>query len=118
MASKKSQSQAISRKDSYLAGWIVGFVDGEGCFSVSKFKNPTTSSGYQLFPEFVVTQGAKNRKSLELLKKYFRCGNIYINRRHDNHQEHLYRYCVRSAGISTKATSCPSGETREKPLTP
>ncbi|MCX6737329.1 MAG: hypothetical protein NTX26_01120, partial [Candidatus Parcubacteria bacterium] len=24
------------------------------------------------------------------------CGNIFINRRYDNHKEDLYRYCVRS----------------------
>ncbi len=27
-----------------IIGWIVGFVDGEGCFSVSFIKNPTTRS--------------------------------------------------------------------------
>lgn len=30
------------------------------------------------------------------LKRYFKCGGVYINRRHDNHKEHLYRYDVRS----------------------
>jgi hypothetical protein len=35
--------------------WIVGFVDGEGCFSVSIFKNATSKLGFQVFPEFVVT---------------------------------------------------------------
>lgn len=29
-----------------LIGWIIGFIDGEGCFSVSINKNPTTSSGW------------------------------------------------------------------------
>jgi len=24
------------------------------------------------------------------------CGNIFINRRYDNHTENLYRYCIRS----------------------
>ena len=95
MPSKNTRLQIISRKDYDLAWWIVGFVDGEGCFSVSKFKNPTTKSGYQVFPEFVVTQGAKSKKSLETIKKFFGCGAIYINRRHDNHREDLYRYCVR-----------------------
>ena len=36
-------------------GWIVGFVDGEGCFSVT-IQKATTSTGWQVFPEFVVTQ--------------------------------------------------------------
>jgi hypothetical protein len=79
-----------------IIGWICGFVDGEGCFSVSMIRNQTTSSGWQVFPEFVVTQGEKSRSALELMKNHFGCGNIYINRRHDNHKESLLRYCVRS----------------------
>jgi|SRR3989344_2093817 len=75
--------------------WIVGFVDGEGCFSVSIFKNPTTKSGWQVLPEFVVTQGEKSLIALEEIQKYFECGRIFINKRYDNHHEHLYRYCVR-----------------------
>ena len=30
------------------------------------------------------------------LKAFFGCGGVYINRRHDNHKEHLYRYDVRA----------------------
>jgi len=33
---------------------------------------------------------------LELIKDFFQCGKIYVNRRYDNHREHVYRYCVRS----------------------
>jgi hypothetical protein len=28
--------------------WVVGFVDGEGCFSVGVFKNKTLRLGYQV----------------------------------------------------------------------
>ena|SRR3989344_3727786 len=77
-------------------GWIIGFTDGEGCFTVSIFRNNTTKSGYQVFPEFVITQGEKSRNALEKIQKFFQCGKIYINRRYDNHREHIYRYCVRS----------------------
>ncbi len=79
-----------------IASWICGFVDGEGCFSVSMIRNKTTRSGWQLFPEFVVTQGEKSRPCLELIREFFDCGRIYINRRHDNHRESLLRYCVRT----------------------
>lgn len=47
-------------------------------------------------PEFVITQGEKSLKVLEEIKDFFQCGKIFINRRYDNHHEHLYRYCVRS----------------------
>ncbi len=75
--------------------WIVGFVDGEGCFCVSTFRNRTTRSGYQTLFEFVVTQGERSRNAMEAIKTYFGCGGIYINRRYDNHTYNLLRYCVR-----------------------
>jgi hypothetical protein len=79
-----------------MAWWITGFVDGEGCFAISFIKNKTTRFGYQAFPEFVITQGAKSLNSLERAKEYFGCGSIVLNKRYDNHHEHLYRYCVRA----------------------
>ena len=76
--------------------WLTGFTDGEGCFSISIFKNRTLKSGYQVFPEFVLTQGAKSLDTLEEIKDFFGCGRIYENKRYDNHRESLYRYCVRN----------------------
>ena len=79
-----------------IEAWILGFTDGEGCFSVSFIKNGTTKTGWQIFPEFVITQGQKSLSSLKIVQKHFKCGKLFINKRHDNHREHLYRYCVRS----------------------
>jgi hypothetical protein len=79
-----------------VEGWIVGFTDGEGCFSVCIFRNATTKSGWQIFPEFVITQGMKSLPALESFKKFFGCGRVFVNKRYDNHHEYLYRYCVRS----------------------
>ena len=79
-----------------IEGWIVGFVDGEGCFSVSIQKSPHTKLGWQVFPEFVVTQGEKSLSVLKTIRDFFGCGNIFVNKRYDNHKENLYRYCVRS----------------------
>src|SRR5262249_4181460 len=78
-------------------GWVVGFVDGEGCFPVSIQRCRVVKLGWQVFPEFVVTQGAKSQSALQILQQFFGCGHIFINRRRDNHKEPLYRYCVRSA---------------------
>ncbi len=79
-----------------LESWIVGFTDGEGCFSISIFQNKTSRIGWQIFPEFVITQGEKSLPALKLFERYFKCGKIFVNKRYDNHSEHLYRYCVRS----------------------
>ena len=105
-----SQSKNVSRADNQQErlieiGWIVGFVDGEGCFSINFVKQPNRNektrirkgykTGYQITHEFVVAQGKSSLESVEKLKNYFNVGGIYINRRHDNHREDLYRYCVR-----------------------
>jgi hypothetical protein len=79
-----------------IAGWVVGFVDGEGCFSIGINRNLLMKTGWQVIPEFVVTQGEKSLVSLQILRDFFECGNIFVNRRSDNHKEHLHRYCVRS----------------------
>ncbi len=96
MPSKNSFSADNQQERLEIAGWIVGFVDGEGCFSVSLIQNKTTKFKYQVFPEFVVTQGAKSLSSLKLLQTFFKCGTIVENKRRDNHKESLYKYCVRS----------------------
>ena len=89
-------SPSADNQQERLAYWIVGFVDGEGTFSVSLNHNSTTTTGYQVFPEFVVTQGAKSLSALQEIQQYFGCGKIYENRRYDNHRESMYRYVVRS----------------------
>ncbi len=86
-----------------MGHWISGFSDGEGCFTISVIRNLTTRFGKQIFPEFVITQGAKSLSALEKIKKFFGCGSIVLNKRYDNHNEHLYRYCVRSiSDLQTK----------------
>jgi hypothetical protein len=77
-------------------GWIVGFVDGEGCFSVTIQRCRVVKLGWQVFPEFVVTQGAKSVSVLHFLRDFFDCGRIFINNRTDNHREPIYRFCVRA----------------------
>ena len=87
---------ADNQQERLEINWIVGFTDGEGCFSISIFKNTTSTLGWQVFPEFSITQGAKSLKTLEKIQQFFNCGKIFVNHRHDNHKEDLYRYCVRS----------------------
>ena len=96
ISSNKSIGADNQQERLNFASWIAGFSDGEGCFSVAVIKNSTTKFGYQIFPEFVVTQGAKSLPALEKIKKFFGCGGIFVNKRYDNHNEYLYRYCVRS----------------------
>jgi hypothetical protein len=75
-------------------GWIVGFVDGEGCFSCSIYANRKMTLRWQVRPAFDVVQGESSRDALEDLVQFFGCGKIYVNRRRDNHREDLLRYNV------------------------
>src|SRR5260221_13987041 len=68
--------------------WVVGFVDGEGCFSISVVRNPGCRFGWQVQHEFSVTQAASSRPALELLYEVFGCGRIIeqyrqVDHRHD-----------------------------------
>jgi hypothetical protein len=78
----------------WTEGWIVGFVDGEGCFSCPIFQNTPMKMRWQVQPQFVVVQSASSRDVLEDLARFFGCGKVYVNRRYDNHREDLSRYCV------------------------
>jgi hypothetical protein len=75
-------------------GWVVGFVDGEGCFSAPVVRSPKMTLGWQVQPAFAVVQGASSRQVLDDLVDFFECGGVYLNRRHDNHKEDLLRYEV------------------------
>lgn len=59
--------------------WIVGFVDGEGCFSFSLLKNDSLRFGYQIQGEFTVVQHKRDIQLLHQLKKIFNCGMVAVN---------------------------------------
>ena len=61
------------------AQWIVGFVDGEGCFHVSVNAHPEMSAGAQVLPEFTVVQHERDVQVLHALKAHFGCGVVRKN---------------------------------------
>jgi LAGLIDADG endonuclease len=61
------------------AQWIVGFVDGEGCFHVGINPHPEMSVGFQVLPEFTVVQHERDVQVLHALKSYFGCGVVRKN---------------------------------------
>jgi len=103
---KKQSKKATCADDQQerLIGWILGFVDGEGCFSINFTKQPDRQektrirrgykTGYQISHNFAVVQGQKSIPALKVIKSFFGVGRIYHNRRHDNHKEDLFSYKV------------------------
>ena len=66
-----------------LDGYIAGYVDREGSFSVSVQRNRSCRVGFQLVPEFHVSQNGDRAQVLELIRERFGCGYIKANSRRD-----------------------------------
>ncbi len=59
-----------------LEQYISGYVDGEGCFSVSVTKRPKLRMGWEIKPSFAVGQNFDRREVLDIMHSYFSCGHI------------------------------------------
>ena len=95
MGSENPSSAGNQQERPGIEQWVVGFVDGEGCFSISVVRNPGCRLGWQVQHEFSVTQGASSRSALDLVREVIGCGMVIENQRHDNHRETLLRLSVK-----------------------
>lgn len=73
------------------AQWIVGFVDGEGCFFIGINTNSQMTLNKQVLPEFTVVQHERDVQILYGLKTYWGCGVVRKN--------HGDRMCYRVRGF-------------------
>jgi LAGLIDADG endonuclease len=64
-----------------LNDYLAGYVDGEGSFHVAVQRNPSTRFGWQLVPEFHVSQNPERASILKLLQARLGCGRIRPNAR-------------------------------------
>ena len=97
MSSAENQQERLIE----FRGWVIGFVDGEGCFSIGFVRQSDRAgrrgyaTGFQVAHEFAVTQGASGVACLRQLREFFGVGSVVSNKRYDNHREHMLRYVVR-----------------------
>lgn len=56
--------------------YISGYVDGEGCFSISFSKRDKFLVGWETKPSFSVSQNEDRAQILFLMQKVFKCGFI------------------------------------------
>jgi hypothetical protein len=68
-----------SHPEKLEAQWVVGFVDGVGCFYVDMHPHPEMSCHYQVLPEFTVVQHQRDVQLLHSLKRFFGCGVVRQN---------------------------------------
>ena len=76
-----------------LSWYITGFVDGEGCFSISFNKREKLKTGIEVRPSFSIGQSRKSLNQLQEVMNYFGCGAIRFSR-----YDQTYKYEVRSIG--------------------
>jgi hypothetical protein len=94
--SSDKPSGADNQQERPLAAeWVVGFVDGEGCFGVPIFRNRTCRLGWQCQPEFAVVQGARSISVLHGLRTFFGCGSVTVSHREGSHRQDMGRFGVR-----------------------
>jgi hypothetical protein len=75
--------------------WIVGFVDGEGCFRASLIKNAKLRFQTQIQMEFVVVQHQRDMDLLEKLQAFFQCGSVSRTKGKKDSLCHTARFRVR-----------------------
>ena len=73
-----NQQETASVRVPLHPDWVCGFVDGEGCFSVSIHRNPYVrrTRGWQINAVFQVSQHRDSWELLERLVWFFGCGKV------------------------------------------
>ena len=64
----------------FLSAFISGYVDGEGCFTVSISPRAKLVVGWEVRPGFSVSQKGDRAEVLQVLQAYFGCGSIRPDR--------------------------------------
>jgi hypothetical protein len=64
----------------FLSAYISGYVDGEGCFTVSIAPRATLLVGWEVRPGFSVSQNGDRAEVLQAISAYFGCGSIRPDR--------------------------------------
>jgi LAGLIDADG endonuclease len=63
-----------------LPSYISGYVDGEGCFSVSISPRPTLMVGWEVRPSVSVSQNGDRSEVLVDIRQFFGCGTLRPDR--------------------------------------
>jgi hypothetical protein len=63
-----------------LPSYISGYVDGEGCFTVSISPRPKLLVGWEVRPSLSVSQNGDRPEVLLSIQRYFGCGNLRPDR--------------------------------------
>lgn len=76
------------------ADYVIGIVDGEGCFSVRLNEHKNRRAKVEL--KFSLKLRHQDKNLLYELKQFFNCGNIYIQRDKRKNHSLCYRFEVQN----------------------
>jgi LAGLIDADG endonuclease len=68
------------RSREFLSAYISGYVDGEGCFTVSISPRAKLLVGWEVRPSLSVSQNGDRAEVLRLIQRWFGCGRIRPDR--------------------------------------
>jgi LAGLIDADG endonuclease len=63
-----------------LPSYISGYVDGEGCFTVSISPRPALRVGWEVRPSLSVSQNGDRSEVLLMIQRHFGCGTLRPDR--------------------------------------
>jgi LAGLIDADG DNA endonuclease family protein len=63
-----------------IPSYISGYVDGEGCFTVSFSPRRKLRTGWEVRPSFSVSQNPDRAEVLSTIRDYFGCGGFRPDR--------------------------------------
>jgi hypothetical protein len=64
----------------FLSAYVSGYVDGEGCFTVSIAPRDKLAMGWEVRPSLSVSQNGDRAEVLRLIARLFGCGSIRPDR--------------------------------------
>ena len=97
---KLTMKKIINYNQLHYPSWLSGFVDGEGCFSISFTKRPANTLGIDVKPSFSLSQHIRSESCLYDIQNYFNCGSIRFDKHNQNYKfeirnlSHIYNYIL------------------------
>jgi hypothetical protein len=76
----RSDAGPWSSSREFLSAYISGYVDGEGCFTVSISPRAKLAVGWEVRPGFSVSQNGDRAEVLYAIQAHFGCGSIRPDR--------------------------------------
>ena len=70
---EKKNSESLFMKK-ITRDYILGFTDGEGCFSLHITKRTQNLFGFFFTPSFSLSQNTTSKQVLEEIQSFFKCG--------------------------------------------